>query len=523
MPTSTPHISKKHITKEIYNTFDQFKKQPRVTTAKYLKYLDVSCFQIKKYRKIRYDYQSLIKLLLYKKIKGFRFNTKLTKHLRRNPKDKYRLGFSRTPNRRQIGYFTKHILDEETKKHLNYTADKIIEVSEKFGVLFDIKTLQPIKKMKKTKPRNQQRIRREQTRKASKILKKRISPFINFHRHHNTKYSKKQLIELLIHLGLNQDFAENGSKVFRELRRQNGPDADTLLYHLKKYDDLKEVQQMFIQLFEVVWTIARQANLFDPRKRVDLAIDFTEWFYYGKDGLMVTSKQPERGTSKCYKFATINIVEAGRRFTLLSVPVNVLEDKGSILSKLILYARKKVKIRYVYLDRGFFDSVSIQTLQYLHVKYLMPAIRQQNVKKLMDLMPAPSVISDFKLRNTPVTIVIVKQKDRKTKKLVKRVYATNIVFSEQDVPLAERLAGLYSKRWGIETSYRVKKHSFRGKTTSKNYMIRLFYFLFSVLLYNMWIIADVLIWLHIHGYIGEDHLVTSKLFGNILKEIDPGG
>lgn len=523
MPTRTKHISKNTIETEIYKTFDLFKKQSKVTTAEYLKYLDVSIFQTKKYRKIRYDYQSLIKLVLYKEIKGFKFNTKLAKHLRRNPKDKYRLGFQRTPDRTQIGYFTNHILSKETKELLIFTADKIIEISEKFGILFDIKTLQPIKPVKKTKPRNQQRIRREQTRKASKILKKRISPFIDFHRHHNTKYSKKQLIDLLIHLGLNQDFAENGSKVFRELRRQHGPDADTLLYHLKKYDDLKEVQRMFIQLFEVIWTIARQANMFDTRKKLDVAIDFTEWFYYGKNGKMVTSKEPERGTDKCYKFATINIVESGRRFTLLSLPVNVLTDKKRMLSTLLLFARKKIRIRYAYLDRGFYDEKSIRTLRSLHVKYLMPAMRHTNVRKLMRMLPAPSIISDFKIKNTPTTLVLVKLRDRGTKKLVKRVFATNIEFSENDVNLAVRIGKLYKKRWGIETSYRVKKHSFRGKTTSKNYMIRLFYFLFSVLLYNMWIIADILIWMHIHGFIGEDHLVTSKLFGNILKEIDPGG
>lgn len=516
-------ISKNAIELEIYKTFDVFKKQPNVTTAEYLKHFDTSLFQTRDYRKIRYDYQSLIKLILYKKIKGFKFDTKLTKHLRRNPKDKYHLGFEKTPDRTQIGYFTNHILTDETKELLDFTADKIIELSEKFGILLDINTLQPSKPKKTTKQRNQYVIKDKQTRDACKILKKRIAPFIDFKQKHNIVYSKKQLIDLLIHLGLSQDFAENGSKVFRELRKRQGPDADTLLYHLKKYDDLKEVQRMFIQLFEVIWTIAQQANMFDSRKRLDVAIDFTEWFYYGKNGFMVTGKQPERGTSKCYKFATINIVEAGRRFTLLSLPVSVLEDKETILSTLLLYARKKVRIRYAYLDRGFFDSVSIRTLQHLHVKYLMPAIRQQNVKKLMDMMPAPSVISDFTLKNTPTTLVIVNQKDRKTKELVKRIYATNIVFSEQEVTLAGHLGSLYRRRWGIETSYRVKKHSFRGKTTSKNYKIRLFYFLFSVLLYNLWIIADILIWLHIHGFIGEDHLVTSKLFANILKEIDPGG
>ena len=82
---------------------------------------------------------------------------------------------------------------------------------------------------------------------------------------------------------------------------------------------------------------------------------------------------------------------------------------------------------------------------------------------------------------------------------------------------------LYGKRWGIETSYKVKKHSFLPKTTSKNYLIRIFYFLFSVLLYNLWLLADILIWLALFGEVKQDHLITSKYFGTILYTIDPGG
>ena len=61
------------------------------------------------------------------------------------------------------------------------------------------------------------------------------------------------------------------------------------------------------------------------------------------------------------------------------------------------------------------------------------------------------------------------------------------------------------------------------KTTSKEYLIRLFYFMFSVLLYNLWILADILIWLALFGHVGEDHLVTSKLFGTILYTVDLEG
>jgi hypothetical protein len=45
--------------------------------------------------------------------------------------------------------------------------------------------------------------------------------------------------------------------------------------------------------------------------------------------------------------------------------------------------------------------------------------------------------------------------------------------------------------------------------------------MFAVLLYNLWISADIPIWLELFGRVEEDHLVTSKLFGTALYAIDP--
>jgi len=69
------------------------------------------------------------------------------------------------------------------------------------------------------------------------------------------------LISLLIHVGLSQDSAENGSKIFKE-QRMKGPAGKTLLYHLKKYSDIKEIQRMYLTLFEIIWEMARQAKTF---------------------------------------------------------------------------------------------------------------------------------------------------------------------------------------------------------------------------------------------------------------------
>ena len=516
-------ISKKNIELEIYNTFELFKNEKNIRIAEFLNKFDVNLFKNRKYRSIDYTYDSLLKLVLFQQLKGIKFHTKLTKYLRRNPSEKWKLGFNKTPDRTQIGYFINHILDKETRDSLDFTASKIEEVSEKFGILFDIKTLEPESPRKETKTRNQYLQKNKKTKEICQLVKKRFSPFIDINLNHNVIYTKNQFIDLIIHMGQTRDFAENGSKTFREIRTKISPDADTLLYHLKNYQDYKQLHRMFITLFEIVWNMTQQANIFNINKRYDVAIDFTEWYFYGdRSAPMVVGKEPDRGTTKCYKFATINIVESGKRFTLLALPVGPFDTKEQILSQLLIYALQRIKIRRVYVDRGFFDSKAIKVFNRFHLKYLMPATKIPTVKGIMEIAPAPSVITDFEMKDITFNLVIVEDELEDGKK-VKRAFATNEEYNENDVDLAERLFDLYGKRWGVETSYRIKKHSYLPKTTSKNYLIRLFYFMFSVLLYNLWILADILIWLALFGVVKEDHLVTSKLFGTILYTIDPGG
>ena len=50
--------------------------------------------------------------------------------------------------------------------------------------------------------------------------------------------------------------------------------------------------------------------------------------------------------------------------------------------------------------------------------------------------------------------------------------------------------GLFKKRWGIETGYRMIR-KFLARTTSKRYSIRLLYFYLAVLLYNFWVLLNL--------------------------------
>jgi putative transposase len=519
MPSSKQKKSQKTIELEIYKTFEKYKQCKNIKIADFLKsFYITSLFNLPKYRKIKFPYEALVKLIIYQQLKGIKFHTKLTKYLKRNPFDKFKLGFTNTPDRRTIGYFINHILDQQTKELINYTVSKIIEISEKFGILIDLKTLEPDKPLKDTKERNRYIITDKKTREICKIVKNRIIPFINLHIGKNAVYKKVTFIDLLIHLGLNQNFAETGSRIYKEYKKIC-PNADTFLYHLKKYSDINEIQRMYETLFEIIWNITKQTNVFNLRKKVDVAIDFTDWLFYGdRKTRMVLGTMPKDGTDKCYKFITINIVDSGKRFTMLALPVSNLSTKEELLTKLIFFVKQRVKINCIYLDRGFYDSKTIQVLNNSNLKWLMPVPMNALIKKIMETSPAPTIITDFTMINTRFNLAI--GYDEKGEK---RAFATNEQYTDSDVNFINRLFIRYDKRWGIETSYRVKKHSFRAKTTSKNYHIRLFYFLFSVLMYNLWILADMLVWFYLYSFIGEDHKVASKYFGTIFISIDPGG
>ena len=53
----------------------------------------------------------------------------------------------------------------------------------------------------------------------------------------------------------------------------------------------------------------------------------------------------------------------------------------------------------------------------------------------------------------------------------------------------KRVLKLYKRRWGIETSYR-KIREFLPKTTSRSWVVRIFYFVLACMTYNAWIVLN---------------------------------
>ncbi len=92
-------------------------------------------------------------------------------------------------------------------------------------------------------------------------------------------------------------------------------------------------------------------------------------------------------------------------------------------------------------------------------------------------------------------------------------YATNIPVTKDN---ALELADSYRSRWGIETDYRVKEEV-RWKTCSRNYAMRLFLQLLSILLYNLWQLCNVTLSIAI-CWVKEGYVIILEEFKDIISD-----
>ncbi len=81
----------------------------------------------------------------------------------------------------------------------------------------------------------------------------------------------------------------------------------------------------------------------------------------------------------------------------------------------------------------------------------------------------------------------------------------------------ERFLSEYAYRWEIESGYRSIKR-LMAATTSKNFVLRFFYFGFACLLYSIWRAVDLLVQVALTGEYEHSPVVTADNTLTLLKK-----
>jgi len=332
---------------------------------------------------------------------------------------------------------------------------------------------------------------------AISFASKEVFPLIHLSLHHNARYTNENFLNLLSYMATRHIFAHGGVGDYELETGSRSPKSNTLLYHIRNLKT-NQIMQKFDRANDTIFSIARKNKILKPKEPVDLAVDLHDVPYYGdKTDKMVVGTKPTRGTCYAFQFGCVSIVEGGKRFIIHTQPRGHLMTPTDVAMKLIDYAIGcGFKINRVFLDRGFFGTEMFEFLEMRHLKYIMPAIRRKgrimkmlvkenDGKILHHVMTGWSVLTTKRAFKAKTNMKVY------VKEINKVVYGFFTNLTDEEIKKNE-VALLYSKRGGIETAFRQLAHDFRAKTTSKKYPVRLFYFLFSVLLFNLWILVNAI-------------------------------
>ncbi|MBE9130285.1 MULTISPECIES: transposase [unclassified Coleofasciculus] len=176
---------------------------------------------------------------------------------------------------------------------------------------------------------------------------------------------------------------------------------------------------------------------------------------------------------------------------LFQILVRAASNKDSLETYLLAeLSALKIKIKTLYLDRGFFSVPVIRWLKALKIPFIMPAIRRGKTGGIKQYLKGRS---SYKTNHTmsrgqdesvtfDLWIVCKYRKGQRGKQGLE--YFAYVVY-QASISLTY-IHEDYRKRFGIESSYRLKNIC-RIKTTNKKPALRLFFVCLSFLLVNIWV------------------------------------
>jgi hypothetical protein len=169
--------------------------------------------------------------------------------------------------------------------------------------------------------------------------------------------------------------------------------------------------------------------------------------------------------------------------------------------RLVQRAKEHVPIETAFCDREFDSMRVFQTLSNLDINYLIPKRTTSSERGVIERIheddqkvAVESASVHVEVGSHPTRFLYVPSTSGEDT----TVFATNLRVGPDE---AETFCRRYSRRWHVENEYNSIKHDLLAKTSSTDYRVRLFYFVFAVLLYNVWRLTDFLLKVGVDGAI----------------------
>ena len=249
----------------------------------------------------------------------------------------------------------------------------------------------------------------------------------------------------------------------------------------------RAVNRMFRQqLHPSLWKCKRDFNM---------AIDLTLIPYHGQpyeDKKELVRGQPKSGTTHFHGYATVSIVRDQRRYVVALRFIEYGEEMSEIVRWLIKRLKSlKIRIRRVFLDKGFCSQPVFKVLNQHKLSYVTPIpVRGKSggVRCLFEgkSRKTTNTFNSPKHGAYSVQAIVVK---RYSKGRYGRHQSKWFAYAVSGLPatiLPAQVFELYRQRFGIESSYR-QMNSVRARTSTRNPVVRLLLVGLAFVLFNLYI------------------------------------
>jgi len=452
-----------------------------------------------------YDVEPIVRAILCRELGGFSWKG-LYEYLSTEARA-VRLGFDPAKFGKYNTAPTRQTLTDAWDDHLSDTAKRsILSVSERLvdaayendGAL-DLRQPRHVEENDSDlRERHVGEFSKDQIRKHVRLARDTVFGAFDTGRAENVKYPDSRFDELQALMAMGGCGTPTGqSRMENFFGKDYTPHGDTHLRTVNKFSR-DAIQAGFTQSIENLLSVANDIQIL--QRPVTAAIDITTWEFHADDDLpseVNGTKDPGR---RAYKFATLSLVGKSMPVILAYAPViessawdeNPSHHYHRTVRELVKRAKEFVNIDLVLADRGFESLDVYQVLDDLGVDYLLPKIEHSSELEVAERMEQDG--KDVAVERTKVDtargshesrLLYVPGNDGET-----QTFITNRSIAPED---AEAWVEHYANRWCIENEYRAIKQEFLARTSSTEHELRVYYFVFGILMYNVWRLADVLL------------------------------
>ncbi|WP_435180149.1 transposase [Halorussus sp. AFM4] len=376
--------------------------------------------------------------------------------------------------------------------------------------------------------RTLRRLLRRKTREVIDEMRDVVFPALNIPRPDEPIYEEDELLMVETLTSLLHSAANDGADIFSDkcdpeakLSEEDpfhldGPTGETLLTAIKELVPVlitKMVNRAALRC------LSRAKPYIEFERPVKIACDHTYVGFYGElEGMERLTKAPDdKKYEDCHEFATASIVGDNVSFLVAMYPVGDPDHhepdaypgkdrsyrQGHIMRELLDQATEAVSVRKLVADRAFYAADVFAACEEHNIKYTIPVPEGERAASVVEKAGDQVYVRENYGVSGPVkggvtntrvetNIVVLPPDDDYDSK---QPFATNSEVSDEislDRRETRRKIKRYTDRGGIETSYE-KIKDFAAWTTSREYVVRLFHFGFATLLYNMWLLVDLMV------------------------------